>query len=287
MEFKTINPATEEVIAHYHSLSEIAVEEKLRASFKAFLSWRHVEHRDRRTCLSKLALLLKKQKHQLAELITQEMGKPISQAEAEIEKCAWLCTHYSNNAENYLSAQIVKTEMQKTMVLYQPLGVVFAIMPWNFPFWQVFRSAVPALMAGNSFLLKHAPISIGAGIAIEKIFMEAGFPEYLLQHLVLDNDQAMSLLGHELVAGLSFTGSEQVGRRLAAIAGAHLKKMVLELGGSDPYVVLADADLTIAAQAIVQSRLNNCGQVCIAAKRAIVHRAVAKDLLEKIVLMFL
>lgn len=214
--------------------------------------------------------------------MTQEMGKPISAGRAEIEKCAWVCEHYAENAEGYLQARTVQTEMKKAMVCYQPLGVVFAIMPWNFPFWQVFRFAVPALMAGNAAILKHAPISTGTGNKIAELFIEAGFPEHLFQHFILDNDLAAKVISNEKIVAVTLTGSEKAGATVASNAAQHLKKAVLELGGSDPYVVLHDADLDLTAKAVVTSRLNNAGQVCIAAKRVIAVEPIYNPLVEKI-----
>lgn len=214
--------------------------------------------------------------------MAMEMGKPISAGQAEIEKCAWACEHYVEQTEAYLQPKIIQTEMKKTMVCYEPMGLIFAIMPWNFPFWQVFRFAAAMLMAGNGVILKHAPITTGSGFAIVNLLLEAGFPEHLFQQLVLDNELAAKVIANEKIIGVTLTGSERAGRVVAAEAGRHLKKVVLELGGNDPYLVLEDANLDLAAQMIVKSRLNNCGQVCIAAKRIIAVEAIADRLVDKI-----
>lgn len=278
MIYRTTNPATGKHIREYLSLDWAETEQKIIAAHLAQINWRGTNHDARRTVLLHLAHLLLKKKENLAIEITHEMGKPITQARAEIDKCAWLCEHYARNAEQYLQPHTINTEMSLTQVCYQPLGIVFAIMPWNFPFWQVLRCAVPAIMAGNSIILKHAPLTLGTGELLQHLFSEAGFPENLFQHLIVDNDIAGKIIAHKQVSALSFTGSEKTGRIVGSQAASHLKKSVLELGGSDPYVILEDADLMLAAQAIVASRLNNCGQVCIAAKRVLAVRDVKEEL---------
>lgn len=282
MGIQTINPATGEKLAYYEELSRTELDTKIEQAHQAFLHWRQRPIAERSRLIATLATLLRDKKEQLAILIANEMGKPITQGQAELEKCAWLCDYYVEHAENFLSPKTIETNLQKSMVYYQPLGIVFAIMPWNFPFWQVCRCAVPALMAGNAVLLKHAPITTGCAYAIEKLMLEAGFPAGLFQHVLIDNQVTAELIQHPKVNVLSFTGSERVGRLVAANAAGHLKKTVLELGGSDPYVILADADLDWAAQCIVTSRLSNCGQVCIAAKRVIVLAEIHDELVSKI-----
>jgi succinate-semialdehyde dehydrogenase/glutarate-semialdehyde dehydrogenase len=214
------------------------------------------------------------------------MGKPITQAIAEIEKCAWVCRHFAEQAQNYLAPEIIQTNMAKSYVTYKALGIVLAIMPWNFPFWQVFRFAAPALMAGNAVLLKHAPISTGAGLAIEKIFQQANFPKDLFRTLLLSNEQTEALISHPYIAAVTLTGSDRTGKLVGSKAVASLKKVILEMGGNDPYVILADADLELAAEAAVSSRMNNAGQVCIAAKRLIAVESIraefAKLVLQKL-----
>ncbi|KTD49509.1 succinate semialdehyde dehydrogenase [Legionella rubrilucens] len=282
MSIQTINPATEEKLAEYPLLSSKDVDLLIERAEKAFLDWRETSFEFRRQPMLALSDLLRRKKKELALLIAREMGKPIAQGEAEIEKCAWLADHYAEKAEDYLKPQTIQTELQKSTVYYQPLGIVFAIMPWNFPFWQVYRCAIPAIMAGNAVILKHAPVTTGCGFAIEKQFIEAGFPHHLFQQAVVDNEGAAALIAHDKIASLSFTGSEKAGRVVAANAASHLKKSVLELGGSDPYLVLDDADLDLAADCIIKSRLNNCGQVCIAAKRIIAVASVHDELVAKI-----
>jgi succinate-semialdehyde dehydrogenase/glutarate-semialdehyde dehydrogenase len=215
--------------------------------------------------------------------MAKEMGKPITAGIAEAEKCAWVCEFYADNAEQFLQERIIETAMSKSKVCYRPLGTIFAIMPWNFPFWQVFRFLCPNLMAGNAGLLSHAPISTGSAIAIDELLTEAGFPKDLFRSLIIADEKAEAVIAHPKVAGVTLTGSGRAGAIVAAQAGKNLKKVVLELGGSDPYVILEDADLDSAAQACVTSRMFNTGQVCIAAKRLIVVDAV-KEEFEKLIL---
>lgn len=283
MTIQTINPATEEVIAEYEEMSENEFNRIIDDTHDAFKKWRNVSFAKRAQPMLKLADLLKANSDEYAKLITSEMGKVNAAAQAEIEKCAWVCEHFANHAAKYLRSRSVKTEMTKSYVAYRPIGVIFAIMPWNFPFWQVFRFAAPALMAGNAALLKHAPISTGVGLKIESLFAEAGFPKNLFRTLILDNDGAAKVIANPKIAAVTLTGSERAGSAVGAAAARSLKKVVLELGGSDPYIILEDADLEAAAEAAVSSRMNNSGQVCIAAKRLIVVPAI-KEKFEKLVM---
>lgn len=282
MKIQTINPMTEEIVHQYPVLNKDQVNQKIQQAYTRFQSWRKTTIAERSDLMMNIATCLRQRQTEFAILMATEMGKPITAGKAEIEKCAWVCEHYAQHAASYLTPQWIKTEMKKSMVCYEPLGVVFAIMPWNFPFWQVFRFAAPNIMAGNVALLKHAPITTGTGNAIMALFIEAGFPEHVFQHVVIDNEMAAYVIEHKQVVGVTLTGSERAGKVVASHAANHLKKTVLELGGSDPYIVLADADLDLAARNIVTSRLNNTGQTCIAAKRIIVVREVAEPLAEKI-----
>lgn len=282
MNIETVNPATEAVLRSYSILKEEEISALIEAGHLTYCVWRKTPFSKRKQLMLKLASLLEENKKDLAVLMANEMGKPIQLGEAEIEKCVWLCEHYAENAEKYLQPRVIKTEMKKTMVCYQPLGIVFAIMPWNFPFWQVFRFAVPTVMAGNAAILKHAEISTGTGNVIADLFRQAGFPEHLFQHFVLSNELAAKVIENDKVIAVTLTGSERAGSIVASNAASHLKKAVLELGGNDPYLILADADLDLAANCIVKSRLNNCGQVCIAAKRIIVMDSVRDELVKKI-----
>ena len=282
MEFKMINPATEEQTGILTTYTKHQVNAYIDSAHISYQSWRGTTFEQRQTRMLKLSEILKARQTELARLMAIEMGKPISSGQKEIEKSAWVCEHYAKHAEQYLSPKIIDTEMSKTAVVYQPLGIIFAIMPWNFPFWQVFRFAAPNLMAGNAAILKHAPICFGSGNKIAELFIEAGFPEHLFQHFVICEDVASDVIANDKVRGVTLTGCEKAGKSIAAQAGNHLKKVVLELGGNDPYVVLADADLELAADKIVQSRMNNSGQVCIAAKRVIVVKDCLDELKSKI-----
>lgn len=270
---QTVNPATEEKLQSYDLFKIEQVMALIDSGHQCFLQWRNTSFSIRQKHMRMLAKLLRQKKDNYAVLMANEMGKPILAAQAEIEKCALVCEHYAAYAESYLVHQHIQADKgHKKVVYYQPLGIIFAIMPWNFPFWQVFRFAAPNIMAGNAAILKHAPISTGTGNAIADLFLEAGFPKYLFQHFILDNEMAAKVIAHEKIAGVTLTGSGRAGSTVAENAGRHLKKVVLELGGNDPYLVLSDADVELAAACIVTSRLNNTGQVCIAAKRIIVVR---------------
>ena len=282
---QTVNPATGDVLQSYTIIDKKIINQRIEKAHGVFLNWRNTSFPERSKLLQEVARLLKKGQEEYARLIATEMGKPITACRAEIEKCIWVCEHYACEAESYLQSREIKTDMKKCLVVHQPLGVIFAIMPWNFPFWQVLRFAAPTIMAGNTAVLSHAPISTGTGNAIAALFEAAGAPAGLFQHLIVDNAGAATIIAHERVAGVTLTGSETAGRSVAQTAGRHLKKVVLELGGSDPYIVLEDADLDLAAQAIVTSRLNNSGQVCIAAKRVIAVRDIENELIDKIQLL--
>lgn len=283
MTIETINPATGELIKKYQEFSQADVNKIIDSVHTAYLQWKEVPLKIRTEKMHKAAAILNQNVEKYAKIISDEMGKPIAAARNEIKKCAWVCEHYADNAADYLKPRQVKTEMSKSYVTYQPLGIVFAIMPWNFPFWQVFRFAAPTLMAGNAALLKHAPISTGAGLAIEEVFRLAGFPENLFRTLILDNDGAAKVIQNKKVIAVTLTGSAGAGSVVGAEAAKSLKKVVLELGGSDPYIILADADLEKAAEACVTSRMSNSGQVCISAKRIILVDAI-KDKFKQLVL---
>lgn len=282
MSTQTINPATGEVIQSYETLSHEKINHILLQVKNAQKIWRDCSFSERKEKMQAIARLLEKNKENYAALITTEMGKPITLARAEIEKCAWVCDYYANEAEKYLAQQEIQTNFFKSYVTYQPLGIVFAIMPWNFPFWQVFRFAAPNLMAGNAGVLAHAQIVTGCGLAIEKLFQDAGFPADIFRTVIIDHEAAKYVIAHEAVSAVTLTGSERAGRSVGAEAGQALKKVVLELGGSDPYIILADADLENAAENIVKSRMSNSGQVCIAAKRIIAEKSIHNALLARI-----
>lgn len=276
MIYRTLDPATEELVKTYpeHSWEETKfLAEKTKG---AFADWRETSFETRRKLTQRLAALLRERKKEFSQVITQEMGKPITQAEAEIDKCAWGCEFYAERAESYLKEEIIPTDAGKSYVRYDPLGVILGIMPWNFPFWQVFRFAVPAIMAGNAVLLKPAPNVPGCGSAVENLFREAGFAEGVFHCLFLSNETAERLIESPYIQGVSLTGSDRAGSQVAEAAGRSLKKTVLELGGSDPLIVFEDADLEKTIAAAIRSRMLNSGQSCIAAKRLIVFEKVFK-----------
>lgn len=274
--FTTINPANGERLRSYAIMDDQQMQEKITANAKAYSQWRTFSTEERSKYMLKAADLLLQRKQDYAKLISTEMGKPITAARAEIEKCAKACEYFAKQATLFLRSQAVQTELKKSYIAYTPLGSIFGIMPWNFPFWQVFRFSVPTLMAGNAVLLKHAPNVTGCNLAIEQLFLDAGFPANLFSSLIITEEQASAVIAHPAMCGISLTGSQRAGRSVAAQAGAHLKKTVLELGGNDPYLILADADLARAAEICVKSRLANSGQVCIAAKRLIVVDAISE-----------
>ncbi len=279
--FVSINPFNQEVNAQYTGDTEQEILFKLTQAVKAQKHWAAFSVADRTRLLLRLAQLLREQKSELARLITIEMGKPITQSVAELEKCAACCEWYAENAIQSLEPESVeRANSLQGRIFFKPLGIVLALMPWNFPFWQVFRCAVPALTAGNGIALKLANNTPGCGFAIEKLFLEAGFPAGLLTNFLVDIPQIERLIAAPEIAAVSLTGSEKAGRSVAGIAGTHLKKCVLELGGSDPFLVFPDADLQMAAQAAADSRMLNNGQSCIAAKRFIVHPDVIGDFVD-------
>lgn len=271
----TINPATEEVLAEYPVMSSTDIESLLDSSWRAYKPWRQVSMPERALLMHRAAALLRERKESYAALAALEMGKPLSQAAAEVEKSALVCEFYADRAEGFLQPEEVDMDGTKGRVVFEPLGLVLGVMPWNFPFWQVFRFAVPAIMAGNGAIVKHAPNVTGCAIAIEEVFRDAGFPENLYRTLHIDLQDVDSLTGmvisHPYVKAVSVTGSTAAGRAVAAKAGYALKRSVMELGGSDPYLVLDDAELEKAVTVCAASRLLNSGQSCIAAKRFIVH----------------
>ncbi|UII30292.1 NAD-dependent succinate-semialdehyde dehydrogenase [Fulvivirga ulvae] len=270
MSTEVINPATGEKIRNYEELSVNEAFEAVDKTHQVWQQWRNTTFNERSRYMLNAARILREEKEKWGQLMTAEMGKVTKSGIAEAEKCAWVCEYYANNAERFLQIEEVETDASKSFISYQPIGVVLAIMPWNFPFWQVLRFAAPALMAGNAGVLKHASNVPGCGKAIEEIFKRAGFPEHLFTTLLVGSDKVNDIIGHEKIRAVTLTGSTPAGQAVAARAGELLKKTVLELGGSDPYVVLADADLEATVEACVTSRLINTGQSCIAAKRFIV-----------------
>jgi succinate-semialdehyde dehydrogenase / glutarate-semialdehyde dehydrogenase len=283
MAIVSINPATNKPIKTYEELTPDEVAGTVAASHKTWLKWRTVPFTDRAPLMKRAAGILRERKDELAQLMTAEMGKPLKQGVAEAEKCAWVCDYYADNAESQLADQVIETNASRSYVAFEPIGVVLAVMPWNFPLWQVFRFAAPALMAGNVGVLKHASNVPGCALAIEEIFRQAGFPEGAFRTLLIGSKQVESVIRHPLVRAVTLTGSTPAGKAVASQAGSVLKKTVLELGGSDPYIVLEDADLEQAARTCVNSRLINNGESCIAAKRFIVVDSVLAEFTDRFV----
>src|SRR5437870_4355106 len=273
----SLNPATEEVLASFDPFTPDEIELALGEAHEAFLVWREQSVDGRPVHMRRLARLLRDRAERYGKLITLEMGKPINEAKAEIEKCAWACEHFAAHAAAYLADEPVRTNTRRSIVAFAPLGVVLAVMPWNFPFWQVIRFAAPALMAGNSAVLKHASNVPQCALAIEEAVRDAGFPEGLLRTVLVSGGGIEPIIADSRVRAVTLTGSSDTGSRIAELAGRALKKTVLELGGSDPFIVLADADLDAAAATGARARNQNAGQSCIAAKRFIAERAVADD----------
>jgi succinate-semialdehyde dehydrogenase/glutarate-semialdehyde dehydrogenase len=277
MTITSINPATGRVVRQYERATEREVERMLDVSREAFRPWSESRFGERAQYLVAIAQRLRERAGELARLIATEMGKPLPQGEAEIEKCAWVCEHYAEHAQALLDPDLVVSEAERSEVVFRPLGAVLAIMPWNFPFWQFFRFAAPTLMAGNVAVLRHASNVTGCALAIQRLFDEAGVPEGVLRLALVDKAQIGALIADPRIAAVTLTGSVGAGREVAAAAGRAIKKTVLELGGSDPYVILRDADLDLAVERCIASRLMNSGQSCIAAKRFIVEAPLLED----------
>jgi succinate-semialdehyde dehydrogenase/glutarate-semialdehyde dehydrogenase len=277
MKIQSINPFTEEVMKEFALLTERQVESEIEKSRQAFRSWRTLSVSERAAHIKKLGDHLRQEKRKYAELITREMGKPIKESVAEVEKCAWLCDYYAENAERFLQPEPIPTEAEKSYVTFEPLGVVLAIMPWNFPFWQAFRFGIPAVTAGNVVVLKHASNVPQTALAIADAFRAAGFPEHVFTTLLVDAGTAMKLVEQDKVDAVSLTGSNRAGEQVGAVAGGKIKPLVLELGGSDAFIVLDDADVEKAAKTAAKARTINGGQSCIAAKRFIVTEGVAEE----------
>jgi succinate-semialdehyde dehydrogenase/glutarate-semialdehyde dehydrogenase len=273
----SINPATGEVLARFDPFTQDEVDHALDEAQDAFVAWRERSFEERAVPMRRLAALLRERADRYGRLITLEMGKPIVEAMAELEKCAWGCEHYADHAARYLADEVIATNAKRSLVAFQPLGIVLAVMPWNFPFWQVIRFAAPAFMAGNAAVLKHASNVPQCALAIEEAFRDAGFPLGLLRTLLLAGAQVEPVIDDVRVRAVTLTGSSDTGSRIAQLAGRALKKSVLELGGSDPFIVLADADLDQAAKIATRARNQNTGQSCIAAKRFIAVASVAAD----------
>ena len=276
----SINPFTGKEIASVKEYSSSQIDKALETSVRSFESWKKTTLKERASLLKKAAEELKKNKKLYAETITNEMGKPISQSIAEVEKCAWVCEYYAENGEEHLANEIIETDAFKSYVSFEPLGVILAVMPWNYPFWQVFRFAAPTLMAGNTAILKHASNVMQSAINIQKIFEKAGFPKGCFQNIPVGSDKVKEIIKDPRIKAVTLTGSTPAGRSVASVAGDQIKKSVLELGGSNALVILEDANLEESASTCEQARFQNMGQSCIAGKRLLLHESIKDEFLE-------
>lgn len=277
MKIQSVNPYTEEVMKEFELMTPGEVDGEVGKSRRAFLEWREVPVSARAAYVRKLGAHLRAEKRGYAETMTREMGKPIRESLSEVEKCAWLCDYYAGSGEKFLEPEEVRTEAKKSYVMFQPLGIVLAVMPWNFPFWQAFRFGIPAVTAGNVVLLKHASNVPMSALAIEEAFRKAGFPENVFKTLLIEARDALKLIDEDKVDAVSLTGSNKAGEQVGALAGRRIKRVVLELGGSDPFIVLDDADIEKAGRTAASARMINAGQSCIAAKRFIVMEKAAEE----------
>ena len=278
---KAINPSNGELIKEYREHTAEEISSIIKKADQAFLKWKEKSFNERRRLMQNAADILRKDINEYTKLMTLEMGKIIKESKAEVEKCAWVCEYYAENAERFLADKKVESDASKSFISFEPLGVVLAVMPWNFPFWQVFRFAAPGVMAGNTGLLKHASNVPGCALALEEIFKKAGFPEHVFSTLMISSANVEQVIRNPLVKAVTLTGSEPAGKAVASIAGDEIKKTVLELGGSDPFIVLDDADIDACINTAVQARMINTGQSCIAAKRFIVVESRLKEFEER------
>lgn len=281
--FKTINPYDLSLIAEHQYITDIQVVYKLNISQKTFKNWGNSGIENRLKFIKNLIFILTKHQQLLAEKCSQEVGKPLKQAVAEVKKCALLCEFYLNHAEELLKNKYLKSDAGESFVTYEPLGVILGVMPWNFPYWQVFRFAVPAIIAGNTVVVKHASNVAGCGELLEKLFLDAGFPEGVYQNLLISGEQVEKAIENPIVKAVSLTGSEKAGAAVASTAAKHIKKAVLELGGSNAFIVCEDADIDATIPIAVNARMQNTGQSCIAAKRYLVHKSVYAEFTDKFI----
>ncbi len=283
MDIKTTNPFNGTEVGSFVSISSAELTDRLDRAAAAFSSYRKVPLQERCDLMNKAGEVLRAGVEEYAKMITLEMGKPISESRAEVLKCAWVCEYYAGHAVDFLKPEEIESDARKSFVRHDPLGAVFAVMPWNFPFWQVFRFAAPTLTAGNVGLLKHASNVIGCAEMIEGVFTKAGFPEGVFQNLIVQHDDMEQIIAHDIVRAVTVTGSEGAGSAVATLAGKYLKKSLLELGGSNAFIVLDDADIEQAVKTAIQARMQNCGQSCIAAKRFILHKDIYDAFVEKFI----
>lgn len=281
MEFKSINPYNNKEVGSYTALSKEETTTKLDKAQNAFNTWRKVPLSERVGLIQKAGEILRENVDEYARMITLEMGKPISESRAEVNKCAWVCDYYAENAIEFLADETISTDADQSFIRHNPLGTILAIMPWNFPFWQVFRFAAPTLTAGNTGLLKHAPNVFGCAQLIEGVFVKAGFPPNVFQNLMVHHDLTEHIISHDGVRAVTLTGSERAGSAVAEIAGRYIKKSLLELGGNNAFIVLEDADINKAVKTAITARMLNCGQSCIAAKRFILDEGIYDEFVSK------
>ena len=282
MSYMSINPATGSILTEFSVWDPTSLESYLQKISIVTHEWNNIQIEQRVALIRNTAMVLRNRIDEFSQLMTLEMGKLISESRAEIEKCAWLCEYYADNGAGFLTDEVIKSDAEKSYVAYQPLGTILAVMPWNFPFWQVFRFAIPALLAGNTCVLKHASNVPQCAIAIEGIFADTGYPKHVFTNLMISSDQVHNIIHDHRIHAVSLTGSEEAGQKVAATAGANIKKCVLELGGSDPFIVLDDADMDLIVKNAVAARFLNAGQSCIAAKRMIVLEAIAEPFVDRL-----
>ncbi|TYC09602.1 NAD-dependent succinate-semialdehyde dehydrogenase [Bizionia gelidisalsuginis] len=283
MEFKSNNPYNGQEVAKFKGLTQNELVDKLNKSQKAFESWRKVPVSERSLLFKKAGQVLRDNVAEYAKIITLEMGKPILESRGEVNKCATVCDYYAKNAEKFLANEFIETDAQRSYVRHDPIGAVFAIMPWNFPFWQVFRFAAPTLIAGNVGLLKHAPNVFGCAEQIADVFKKAGFPDDVFQNLIVHHDKTEIIIAHDAVKAVTLTGSERAGAAVAQISGKYIKKILLELGGNNAFIVWDDADIDKAVATALTARMLNCGQSCIAAKRFILLEGIYDEFVLKFI----
>lgn len=281
MIFNSINPYNNQKVGTYKALTQSELITKLDAAENAFPLWRTVPLDERASMIRKAGEILLENKEEYAQMITLEMGKPISESRGEVAKCAWVCDYYADHAVDFLADEIIETDAQKSFVKYEPIGCVFAVMPWNFPFWQVFRFAAPTLIAGNTGILKHAPNVFGCAELIQDVFIKAGFPKAVFQNLIVHHDQTENIISHNAIKAVTLTGSERAGSAVAEIAGKHIKRTLLELGGNNAFIVWKDANIDQVIQTALVARMLNCGQSCIAAKRFILVDDIYDEFVSK------
>ncbi len=283
MKFESINPYNGEVVGQHKATTKKELTQKLNLAQTAFEDWKNVDIKERCRLMKKAAVVLNENVDRYAEMMTREMGKPITEARAEVKKCAWVCEYYADKAPEFLADEIIETDASSSFVRHNPIGCVFAVMPWNYPFWQVFRYAAPTLTAGNTGILKHAQNVFGSAAMIEEVFDKAGFPKGVFQNIFIDHDKTELVIAHHAVKAVTLTGSERAGSAVAQLAGKYMKKSLLELGGSNAFIVLADANIDEAVATAVNARMMNTGQSCIAAKRFIIVKEVYQEFVDKFV----